>query len=203
MRWTAQPVLPIMRAQRPLPLIAHALLLLLCIGAGGCSPTFDWRVVRHPEGIWSATFPDKPAVVERTVQMPVAGRLESIQIELRAARVNGQTFTVGLARPASGAQVNLDDVRLALEEAMVRNIQGRVTAQAPLTRQPGVWALQAEGQIRLEADKPAVTARVMMRSARLSSAVIEILVAGPSADFSVEAAEQFLDSLELGEPPRL
>lgn len=167
----------------------------------GCSPRFDWRVVRHPEGLWVATLPDKPVVVTRTVQLLIQGHPQPIDMELRSVRVGEQTFTMGVARNAD-SQLGREAIRLALEEAMVHNIQGKVlergnrllvSLQGPVQ----VSLLRATGSIRLSAQAPTEPAVLMMQSLVLGPVVIEAVVAGPQQGFSQEAADQFMESVSL------
>lgn len=178
-----------------------ALLLGTSLLLAGCSPAFDWRVVRHPDGLWQATFPEKPVVVSRTVQLIVDGRPKPIGLELRAGRVGQQTFTVGIAK-SEDAQLSKEAVRAALEEAMIHNIQGQVIrreARAMATLREPVTAnlVEARGSIRLSPQAPTEPARLIMTSVVLGQVVVEALVAGPEEGFSQEAAEQFLESFSL------
>ncbi|MGA1252940.1 MAG: hypothetical protein ACO3WN_03800 [Burkholderiaceae bacterium] len=53
----------------------------LALGAtaavSGCTPRLNWRVVRHPEGLWQASFPGKPVSFTRQLVLqnspPVGG----------------------------------------------------------------------------------------------------------------------------------
>lgn len=48
----------------------------LALGASaavsGCTPRLNWRVVRHPEGLWQASFPGKPVSFTRQLVLRTA-----------------------------------------------------------------------------------------------------------------------------------
>ncbi|MEY4083416.1 MAG: hypothetical protein RL483_785 [Pseudomonadota bacterium] len=162
----------------------------------GCSPTYDWRTLSDEAQDWQATFPGKPAKVERTIQMSLPGGPAAVVLSLRAVRIGEQTFSVGVGRldqTAKGPQ--LMQLLEALQASRVQNLQGRITQTSPL---PNGRSLAATGQMTLKPDAAPVAARLQMVSFVHQNQVIEVISAGPVADFNEEAAAQFLESLKLG-----
>lgn len=73
----------------------------LALGASaavsGCTPRLNWRVVRHPEGLWQASFPGKPVSFTRQLvlhnSLPVGGDSHSGFLRNGQAKRNGPLDT--------------------------------------------------------------------------------------------------------------
>ena len=186
----------------------------------GCTPRLNWREVRDPQGLWTASFPAKPVSVSRTLSLPMGNQPQVIRLTLWAAMIDEQRFTLGVAEPqAPTVPETLQGLARSLEEAMLRNIEG--TRIQPATMQaatPGSIAekesgresrngggdrqtLWATGSLRLERASAPLPASLAMRTWIRPPHVIEAQVVGPREGFEQEAAEQFLSSVVIV-PPR-
>lgn len=160
-----------------------------------CSPKHDWRVIGNYEHGWQATFPAKPVQFSRQLTLP--GTSAPVTLTLSSAKVDEAMFAVGWIVNGN------ESTRRALERAMLANIN----AQQSSVRQSKVTvsglsadAIQAIGEMRVQAGKDPVPVRMHMRSLTVNAPqplVIEIIAVGPVTDLSVEIAEQFVESLRI------
>ncbi len=83
-----------------------------------CTPQYNWRVVPNPDVGYMATFPDKPAMVTRTLD------LIGLQVPLtfHAAQVGGLYFAVGTIPLGAELQARSNELRDALAVAVANNI---------------------------------------------------------------------------------
>jgi len=167
----------------------------LAFVVSGCSPKHDWRVIQNTDHGWQATFPAKPVQFSRDLVLP--GTTTPLTLTLSSAKVNESMFAVGWI--ANGNE----STRRALESAMLANInaqQNSVQQSTVTISGLSVNALQANGEMRIQAEKSPVPVRMHMRSIIVSSPepmVIEIIAVGPVTDLSTEVAEQFVESLRI------
>ncbi len=166
---------------------------LLVTGLMGCTPAHNWREVHHPDGLWSATFPDKPVQVARVVQVPTADgdTLTGVSMSLWSSRVGEQTFTIGVTESKNHP---VSQLQSALIHARLKNI-GADTS--PAVSGDASQNIDRMGQMRLDPNGPSVQARLMLRTKTHGTQVIEAIVAGPIGDFDAEAAETFIQSARL------
>lgn len=164
----------------------------------GCTPTMDWRVVHHADGGWKALFPAKPVEVSRTLVLPGAQR--QVTLTLKSARIDHTMYAVG--HIANGSNTNREE----LEAAMLANIRAtpdQVVRSEVMVQNQRFIEIRANGLMLVDPVKPAVPARLIMRSAVISvpsglpARVIEIIAVGPNDALTEEYARQFIDSLEL------
>ncbi|MEY3669663.1 MAG: hypothetical protein ACO24G_05500 [Burkholderiaceae bacterium] len=170
----------------------------------GCTPRLNWREVRDPQGLWTASFPAKPVSFRRTfpLPLPVENQARVISLTLWAALIDEQRFTLGVAEPQESlSQEALQGLAQGLEEAMLRNLEGMrapQTAGAPApNRQAGRFT--ATGRLRLTPQAAPVPALLHMQTWVRPPYVIEAKVVGPTEGFEEEAAEQFLSSVMVGQ----
>lgn len=83
-----------------------------------CSPQYNWRVVPNADLGYSATFPDKPAQVTRT--MDLIGL--QVPLTMHAAQVDGEYFAVGTVPLQGELQIQSTALRDALAQAVSNNI---------------------------------------------------------------------------------
>ena len=172
----------------------------------GCTPRLNWRVVRHPEGLWTASFPAKPVSFSRTLSLPLRKGAAAIRLTLWAAVIDEQRFTLGIAQPMpeaaraeadarpTGPDPLLADLARGLKEAMLRNIASESTPGEAMDTLPAE-RLSAIGSLRLVPDAPPVSARLEMRTWVRAPYVFEAKVVGPVEGFDLDAADQFLSSV--------
>jgi hypothetical protein len=169
----------------------------LMLGAA-CSPRFDWREYRAPEGL-QALFPARIQTASRPIDL--AGL--HLRMRMDAARVGELSFVVGVTSLPDGAAASRGAVEDAIEAALLRNIG----ASAPAMRKPALIgaaagrpgvtgvALQSEGTTGRGPVR--ITARIFSSGSR----VYEVMVAGPSSVMDEaetrEAIDTFMTSLRL------
>lgn len=184
-----------------------------------CTPTLNWRTVRHPDGLWQATFPGKPVMVVRTIPLSHQGRVQPIELTLWATKVQEHRFTLGVARISgegpdhpkaqNTSALSTQEIAESLESAMVRNIQGQRLAPSGLSGYSSLQGvptnlsiirrprISATGQIQLDLKKDPVAAILSMQTWVTPTQVIEALVIGPEEGFLSEASDQFIASVEI------
>ncbi|HEX4917201.1 MAG TPA: hypothetical protein VFV43_04825 [Limnobacter sp.] len=109
-----------------------------------CSPAYNWRAVPNSDVGYVATFPDKPAMVTRTLDL--AGL--KVPLTLHAAQVNGNYFAVGTVPLEGELQGQTDVLRNALAQALANNVQaGSVSPQPMDWLGLQVWAVDLQGTL--------------------------------------------------------
>lgn len=83
-----------------------------------CSPQYNWRVVPNADLGYTATFPDKPAQITRT--MDLIGL--QVPLTMHAAQVDGEYFAVGTVPLQGELQAQSTALRDALAQAVANNI---------------------------------------------------------------------------------
>lgn len=175
--------------------ILRALFVLGSLILLSCTPTFNWREVQHPDGLWSAAFPEKPVQVTRTLTLARDQQppLEGVVVTLWSARVGEQTFTIG---QSSAPGVEPETLRANLVRARLLNIGVRRPTAPGATAEP----IDELGQMRLSPEGPPVPARLQIKTFVQADQVLEALVAGPVSGFDTLAAETFLQSAIFSRP---
>jgi hypothetical protein len=176
-------------------ILTASLGLVLVLLLAGCSPKHDWRVIGNYEHGWQATFPAKPVQFSRELTLP--GTTAPVTLTLSSAKVDEAMFAVGWIVNGN------ESTRRALESAMLANINAQknsiVQSNATVSGL-GANAIQASGEMRLQAGKEPVPVRMHMRSLVVTTPqplVIEIIAVGPITNLSAEIAEQFVESLRI------
>ncbi|HEX4844211.1 MAG TPA: hypothetical protein VFV57_11110 [Limnobacter sp.] len=109
-----------------------------------CSPAYNWRAVPNSDMGYVATFPDKPAMVTRTLDL--AGL--KVPLTLHAAQVEGHYFAVGTVPLQGELQGQADVLRNALAQALANNVQAGVVSPQPMEwlGQPA-WRVDLQGTL--------------------------------------------------------
>lgn len=174
-----------------LPLVLGVLILMVV----GCSPQYDWRVIRDDFG-GSAIFPGKPVEVTRPIA--IEGQKGPVELTLRSAKIQETLFAIG-SIPRAG-----ETTRRAIEAAMIANIQAApesIQRTTVIIQGLSYTDIKARGQMRLAANEAPVEAQLWMRSLTLGQGsgaerVVEALVVGPASEWSDEHAEQFINGFK-------
>jgi len=155
----------------------------------GCSPEFNWREVRIEPGGFQVLMPSKAEQLTR--QVPLGD--EALSMHMTGSRVGPVSFTVTVVELASATEEASALALDRMEQAMLRNIGGRVLERSNLSLTPSAVALgmRAQGQAQ---GKP-----IMMwaRFFRWQDYAVQAVVLGGEADG--DKAETFFGSLRL--PP--
>ncbi len=155
----------------------------------GCDPALNWREVRSDDARYTALFPAKPTSFERAVN------LDGLQVmmNMTAAEADGVSFAVASAVIEDEGQ--RAKALIAMQTAMMRNIQGEVTEQKTVTVKGGATAIQihATGKAGQAGTPLVLFARFVMHETR----VFQVIALGPKEKLSAEAADTFLSSFAL------
>lgn len=98
--------------------------------AVACSPALDWREVSSPEGGFAVLFPGKPRSEARAIVIDGA----EVSMRMFSVHADGLAFGAGYADFPPGASPEARARRMAAtRDALVANVDGRITAQAEVT----------------------------------------------------------------------
>ncbi|HEX4879869.1 MAG TPA: hypothetical protein VFV39_08505 [Limnobacter sp.] len=118
-----------------------------------CSPAFNWRAVPNTDIGYVATFPDKPVMVTRTLDL--AGL--KVPLTLHAAQVEGSYFAVGTVPLRGELQGQADVLRGALAQALANNVQAGAANLQPMEwLGQAAWGLELRGTLPSGEDGHAV-----------------------------------------------
>jgi hypothetical protein len=165
--------------------LALAFAVFFCFTA--CTPSFNWREVAiNPPGM-SVLMPEKPAEMSRKLQL---GEY-SINMHMTGARVDERMFTVtvGQIDPATGLVAAQALERM--EQAMLRNIQGKVLKRESGALAPDVAVTRLKAQGETQGRPMLMWAWFFERKGH----VVQAVALGQAAD--EEQAMTFLESLTL------
>ncbi len=130
-------------------------------------------------------------------ELMLPGASAPVRLTLSSAKIDEAMFAVGWIANAS------ESSRKALESAMLANINARASSiRRSNANISGLeaYAVEASGEMRIEAGKAPVPVRMLMRSIAIGGPqplVIEIIAVGPETSLSKEIAQQFVDSLKI------
>lgn len=184
----------------------------------GCSPGFDWRVVRPDLAPFMIDLPAKPASLTRAINLDGL----PVEMEMHGARVGNLNFTAAWARlpetpPDTPAQTQTEDpaepsaalavkALTAMQQGMVNNIDGNITEQReqnlPLVNSLGEQAGLIPGTfIDVVGSAGGKPVRMQAIFVSLNRILVQFVVLG--TDWSDDAAAVFLESVRLRLPPGL
>jgi len=187
----------VMRRALPSPrtilLGAAGLALGACLTA--CTPAFDWRSVTNTEGGFSVTYPAKPALDERSVQ--IAG--QSLRMQMQSARVGDTVFAVGVVMLPADTPALQAAVIDYLQQGLARNIGAAPQMQPARIQLDATGASIPATQFAASGVVPDskhehrfMSARFAARGAR----VYEVVIVAPTEP-ATEQVDQFFDSFKL------
>jgi hypothetical protein len=168
-----------------------ALLALAPLAA--CSERLQWREVRSPEG-YVVLLPGRAQTVQRDVE--VAGR--KLPVSMTSTGVGPTMFAVGVVQlPPDLDAAARAQVLAHFRDALVRNIDGKVTAQGPATL-PGTARLAAgeavDARGRGGDGRPA---RLVARFFIVDDRLFEVIAAGGADALDALALDTFFTSFRL------
>ncbi len=166
---------------------ALALALPAALGAGGCSPTFDWREARPAGSGFVALFPCKPKTLTRTV--PLAGA--PVALSMHACSAGGVTWA--LAHADVGDPARVGPALTELRGTAAANIGAGAARELPLAVQ-GRTPNPASARLRLEGRLPDGRA-VVEQIALFSRGTVVLQATALGAALPDEAAETFFAAL--------
>ncbi|MBB5370362.1 MULTISPECIES: hypothetical protein [unclassified Janthinobacterium] len=159
-----------------------------------CSPKFDWRDYRSPDGQFSALFPGKPSRLTRDVDLDGT----KVGLTMTASEAEGSTFAIGNALMPTQAQA--EAALPAMKTALLNNIKGSVRSEKSAsaasstpagTRQQSSLSIEATGT---QQGKPTVLiARFIAQDKR----IFQVVIIGDEKKLPREAIDTFMDSVKL------
>ena len=175
-------------------------LLVSVIVAAACSPTFNWREFRSPEG-FVVLLPGRPQTVARTTNVADT----PVQMTMTSTGIGGTLFAVGSARlPAAltGDSVQRQRALGSLRDSLVRNVNGRVvkTPAAPPPTMVGgisrhVLAADAIEALGINPDGRAV--RLSARLFIVDDQLFQVVALGVEDEIPADAFDTFFTSFRL------
>lgn len=175
-------------------LVAAAMLLL------GCSPRFEWREVRTPDGV-AVSLPGRPQSVTR--ELEIDG--QRVAMTMWSTGVGPTMFALGTTRlPPALAHDEAGRARALayFREGLVRNIDGTVTARAPLpvALPPGSArrllaseAVEAVGRTGPAGRKSRLAARFFI----VDDQFFQVVALGAEGEIPPEVLDTFFTSFRL------
>ncbi len=171
---------------------------LIVAASTGCSPTFNWREFRAPDG-FAVMLPGRPQTVTREVKLPDA----TVQMSMTSTGIGATLFAVGAAQlpGALSAEPEARQRTIAhMRDALIHNVGGSIikTSPAALPVPAGdsrkVLAAEAiEASGRESGRAVQLTARLFIVDDRL----FQVVALGAQGEMSPEALDTFLTSFRL------
>lgn len=155
----------------------------------GCTPKFNWRVVVNNEFQFTATYPDRPVKVTRTVNLNES----DYSLTLQAAKVDELMFAVGVIALNQENTVSQQQVKQALYLNMLSNL----TVSNPNVQQKiflGHQATYIEANGRLPNGEPG---RLLGYFFVQNNKLYEIIMLGPVELFNNEVKTQWFNGFYL------
>ena len=170
-------------------LLAKALAALLAtmLLLAGCTPEFNWREVRIEPGTLRVLMPSKAEQLTRTVPLGE----EALVMHMTGARVAALSFTVTVVELGSAREDVAAQALVRMEQAMLRNIDGRMLERAEILLAPATPALALRAQGKAQGKPVMMWARFF----RWKDFAVQAVVIGSEADS--DKAETFFESLRI------
>jgi hypothetical protein len=176
-----------------------AALVLLFVVA--CSPRFEWRELRSPDG-YTVVLPGRAQTVAREIVLP-DGR--TVSMTMASSGVGPTMFAVGAARLSPDVAQDPDARTRAVtffQEALIRNVKGTVVARStpPLVLPPAdqrrlltAQAIEVTGEVGPDGRKSRLAARFYVVDDRF----FQLVALGAEGEIPPEALETFFTSFRL------
>lgn len=156
----------------------------------GCSPHANWREFTSKDASYQVLFPAKPATASRAIDLD--GTQTTMTMD--AAEMGDVVFAVGRADvpDAAAASAGL----IAMQTALVKNIDGAVTrnATATATNDRGTRITRDIEALGTRSSEPM---RLVAHFEARGKTLYQVIVAGPAKSVHAEQTEQFIDSFKV------
>ena len=163
-----------------------------------CSPTFNWREFRSPDG-FAVMLPGRPQTVSREVKLPDG----TVLMSMTSTGIGATLFAVGAAQLPAGVSAEPEARQRTiahLRDALVHNIGGNIVKQSsaalpvPVGDSRKVLAAEAVDASGLESGRAVqLTARLFIVDDRL----FQVVALGAKGEMSPEALDTFFTSFRL------
>ncbi len=178
--------------------VSGCIALSIVAASTACSPTFNWREFRSPDG-FAVMFPGRPQTVTREVKLPDG----TVQMSMTSTGIGATLFAVGAAQlPAAlSSEPEARQRTIAyMRDALVHNIGGSIGKQSsaalpvPAGDSRKVLAAEAvEASGRESGRAVQLTARLFIVDDRL----FQVVALGAKGEMSPEALDTFFTSFRL------
>ena len=178
--------------------VSGCIALSIVAASTACSPTFNWREFRSPDG-FAVMLPGRPQTVTREVKLPDT----TVQMSMTSTGIGATLFAVGAAQlPAAlNAEPEARQRTIAhMRDALVRNVGGSTTKTSaaalpvPAGDSRKVLAAEAvEASGRESGRAVQLTARLFIVDDRL----FQVVALGAKGEMSPEALDTFFTSFRL------
>ena len=174
--------------------LAGALLL------AACSPKFDWREIKSVDGGFAILMPDKPLTATREIAFDG----HPIRMTMVSTGVGPTLFAAGVALlpPAAVDPPHIDATLAWFRDALVRNIDGRMSSVQPVTLPAaaaaghvvrGGQSVEARGRVGRDRRPGQLAARFYVVDDRL----YQIAAIGAEGELTADALDTFFSSFRL------
>lgn len=171
----------------------------LSVVVAGCSPTFNWREFRSPDG-FTVALPGRSQTVSREIKLPDA----TVPMSMTSTGIGATLFAVGAAQlppvvsaDASARQRALD----VLRDSLVRNVSGTITrsSAATLVIPPGDArrVLAAEAIEATGSDSNGRAVRMDARLFIIDGRLFQLVALGVEGEMPPDALDTFFTSFRL------
>lgn len=185
------------RATRRLFVSGCIALSILAAGTA-CSPTFNWREFRSPDG-FAVMLPGRPQTVTREVKLPDT----TVQMSMTSTGIGATLFAVGAAQLPVGLSAEPEARQRTIaymRDALVHNIGGSIVKQSsaalpvPAGDSRKVVAAEAvEASGRESGRAVQLTARLFI----VDDHLFQVVALGAKGEMSPEVLDTFLTSFRL------
>jgi hypothetical protein len=166
-----------------------------------CSPRFEWRELRSPDG-FVAVLPGRAQTVSRDVVLPSG---QAVSMTMTSSGVGPTMFAVGAAR-LTGQTAQDATARIAavafFQQALLRNVKATVLVRSTpeLVLPPGdsrrllvAEAIEATGEVGADGRKSRLAARFYVVDDRF----FQLVALGAEGEIPPEALDTFFTSFRL------
>jgi hypothetical protein len=178
------------RTMRYYSLVAAILAPIALLALNACSPAMNWRVISNSDSGYSATFPDKPVVASRDLNL--AGL--KVPLTLQAAVVEGAYFAVGVVELKGDLAPKGKELNDALIQALANNVkvEKAQVEQKPWAGLPAVDWVSANGTL-----PDGSKARAVGRFFQHQNKLYEVILVGPDHKVDSATVTQFFTGFKL------
>jgi hypothetical protein len=171
--------------------------------AAACSPRFDWREQRPPDGGYVVALPDKPQTVERELAFEHPGGPVRARMSMLSTGVGASLFAVGSARlpPFAVESPAALEVTLAwFGDGLLRNVQAGPPTTAEAAPPAGLGERRLRAARAFSAEGTAGRGRPARLAVRLyvvDDRIFQLVALGAEGEIPPQALETFFDSFRL------
>ena len=169
------------------------------VAAGtACSPIFNWREFRSPDG-FAVMLPGRPQTVTREVKLPD----KTVQMSMTSTGIGATLFAVGAAQLPAALSADREARQRTIaymRDALVHNIGGTIVKQSS----PALSIPAGDSRKLLAAEAVEASGRESGRAVQLTARLFivddrlfQVVALGAKSEMSVDVLDTFLTSFRL------